>query len=140
MEYDHRDLIPPLGAMDFSTAKQKKPPCRSGMIGMKVCSIMADRDGRQGQPYDGGTRRDGVRRQTADPADILAAYSHRSGRSSTEHPFSQDLQGKTMCLDAGFPGETVSGHGLFPGCTGRRSALFREKTGVQAGDRRRWRA
>ena len=25
------------------------------MIGMKMCSIMADRDGEQGQPHDGGT-------------------------------------------------------------------------------------
>ena len=96
---------------------------------MKTESIKADRDDEQGQPHDGGTRRDGVRRQTADPTDILAAYSHRSGRSSTEHPFSRDLQGKNVYLDAGAPGETVSGAwGL--------SGLHRAKISTVSGEKR----
>ena len=57
--------------MDFSTAKQESPPWQSGLIGMKVCSIMADCHGGQGQLHDGGSCQDGIWQQTADPADIL---------------------------------------------------------------------
>lgn len=70
LEFDHRDLIP-LGATDFSTAKQKSPPWQSGLIGIKVCSVMGDCYGGQGQLHDGGSCQDGLWQQTADPADIL---------------------------------------------------------------------
>ena len=35
LEYDQKDLIPPRGHRHFS-AKQKSPPCRSGLIAMEV--------------------------------------------------------------------------------------------------------
>ena len=36
-----------------------------------------------------------------------------------------------VCLDAGFPGETLSGLGSYPGCTRRRLEVFRGKRGFR---------
>ena len=88
---------------------------------------MADRDGGQGQLHDVGTRRDGVRRKTADPADIPAVCSRRYSRSSTEQPCSHGFLSKAMCLDAGFPGVASSRLKPYPGCSGQRLAAFQTK-------------
>ena len=79
------------------------------MISMKVCSIMADRDSEQREPGDDTAQQYGVRRQTADPATIQAKHGSRRGHSRTQQIHYRDYQDRDVCLDAGFPGETVSG-------------------------------
>ena len=78
--------------------------------------------------------------ETADPAGILAVCSRRSGRSSTEQPCSWGFQGRTVCLDAGAPGETVSGawglsglHRAKIGCISGVQEAFRWSTGGAGG-------
>ena len=94
------------------------------MIGMKVCSIMMDRDGGQGQPWDERAQQDVVGQQIALPRDIRAKRGGKSGRSSTQQLHSRGIQGRTMCLDAGSPDETLSGLVPYPGCTGRKWLVF----------------
>jgi len=86
---------------------------------------MADSDGVQGQPWQNSTQQDDVGQQTADSADIGTKRGDKSARSSTQQLLSWDLQDGVVCLDAGFPGGTLSGLKPYPGCTGRRSAVFR---------------
>ena len=88
---------------------------------------MAGCRGGQGRLHDIDTRRDGVRRKTADPADILAVRSRRYRRSSTEQPCSHGFLSKAMCLDAGFPGVASSRLKPYPGCSGQRLAAFQTK-------------
>ena len=97
------------------------------MISMKVCSIMADRDCGRREPWDDTAQQYGVRRQTADPATIQVKHGGRSGRSSTQQQHSWDLLGGDMCLDAGFPGVTLSGLRPYPGCSRQSLAVFRGK-------------
>ena len=78
------------------------------MIGMKVCSIMADRDGGQGQLWDDSTQQYAVE-HAADPATIQAKHGGRRGHSSTQQQRPWDPQYGVVCLDAGAQGETDSG-------------------------------
>ena len=73
---------------------------------------------------------------TQTPSRHSVKARQQNGHSSTEQPCSQNLQNGIVCLDAGSPGKTGSRPVSSPGCTGRRSALFRGKRGVQAVNRR----
>lgn len=121
--------------MDFSTAKQKSRPWQSGTISMKVCSIMADRDGGRREPWDDNAQQYGVRRQTADPAAIQAKHGSRRGHSRTQQIHYRDYQDRDVCLEAGFPGETLSGLRPYPGCSGQSLAVFRGKRGLTSEER-----
>ena len=102
------------------------------MISMKVCSIMADRDSEQREPWDDTAQQYGVRRQTADPATIQAKHGSRRGHSRTQQIHYRDYQDRDVCLDAGFLGVTLSGLRPYPGCSGQSLAVFRGKKGIQA--------
>ena len=105
------------------------------MIGVKVCSVMADSDGGRREPWDDTTQQDALVQQTANPGDIRGKRDRKSGRSSTQQLLSRNLHGRTMCLYAGFPGETLSGLGPYPGCTGYNLAVFRVKRGLTSEER-----
>ena len=62
------------------------------MIGMKVCSIMADSDGGRRQPYDDGSQQEDIWQQTADPVEMLAVCSDISRYSRTQQIHSRALQ------------------------------------------------
>ena len=96
---------------------------------------MADRDGGQREPWDDTAQQYGVRRQTADPATIQVKHGGRSGRSSTQQQHSWDLLGGDVCLDAGFPGETLSGLRPYPGCSRQSLAVFRGKRELASEER-----
>ena len=103
---------------------------------------MADRDGGQGQLWDDSTQQYAVE-HAADPATIQAKHGGRRGHSNTQPPRSRDLQGKNVYLDAGAPGETVSGawglsglHRAKIGCISGVQEAFRRSTGGAAGVRR----
>ena len=118
--------------MDFSTAKQKSRPWQSGTISVKVCSIMADRDGEQREPWDDTAQQYGVQRQTADPVTIQAKHGSRRGHSHSQQIHYRDYQDRDVCLDTGFSGVTLSGLRPYPGCSGQSLAVFRGKKGIQA--------
>ena len=139
LESDHRDLIPPWGH-GLLHGEAERQAWQSGMISMKVCSIMADRDGGRREPWDDTTQQDALVQQTADPGDIRGNRGGKSGRSSTQQLLSRDLHVRTMCLYAGFPGVTSSRLRPYPDCIGRSSAASLAKRRLYGGDRRRWRA
>ena len=101
------------------------------MIGMKVCSIMVDRDGGRREPWDDTTQQDALVQQTADPGDIRGKRGGKSGRSSTQQLLSRDPHARTMCLYAGFPGVTSSKLRPYPGRSEQSLAVFRGKKGIQ---------
>ena len=110
--------------MDFSTAKKESPPCQSALIAMKV---HCHHGGQRWWARTAVGRRDNARRQTADPAGILAVCSRRSGRSSTEQPCSQGFLDKAMYLDADSPGKTDSDLDFIQAATGEDWQHFVEK-------------
>ena len=118
--------------MDFSTAKQKSRPWQSGMIGMMVCSIMADRDSGRREPWNDTAQQFGVRWHTADPATIQAKHGSRRGHSRSQQIHYRDYQGRDVCLDAGFPGVTFSKLRPYPSYSEQSLAVFRGKKGIQA--------
>ena len=93
---------------------------------------MADRDSEQREPWDDTAQQYGVRRQTADPATIQAKHGSRRGHSRTQQIHYRDYQDRDVCLDAWFPGETLSGLRPYPGCSRQSLAIFRGKKGIQA--------
>lgn len=96
---------------------------------------MDDRDGGRREPWDDTAQQYGVRRQTADPATIQAKHGSRRGHNRSQQIHYRDYQGRDVCLDAGFPGETLSGLVPYPGCTGRRLAVSLAKRGRSDGQK-----
>ena len=123
LESDHRDLIPPWGHRFFHGEAGKPtmavwhdqydgvfPSWRTAMAGKGNCTTAAH-------------SRTGFDSRQPIQWRCLQYAATEAGTAAHNRFTPGPSRSGDVCLDAGTPGETLSGLGSYPGCTGRRTAV-----------------